>query len=94
MKCRLRVQRNGHNGVIGFGKQEAALNLPHGVYVDNTGLNGVLLLAGQNERTVFITAEPWVKSTERPIFFEAHAAEKPTTSPVMIRVVGAADQAK
>jgi len=88
IKCKLRVKRNGHEGVIGFGKEEAANNLPHGVYVGNTGLNGVLLRAGQNERTVFITAEPWVQTTERPIFFEADAAEKPTSPPLMLRVVG------
>ena len=86
VKARLRVERNGHDGVIGFGKEEAAWNLPHGVYVDATGLNGVLLLAGQNERDFFITAEPWVAPTERPIFLEAGAAEKPTSMPVMLRV--------
>ena len=64
-----------------------ALNcLPHGVYVDATGLNGVLLLSGQNEREFFLTAEPWVKPTERPIFLEAGAAEKSTSLPVLLRV--------
>jgi dipeptidyl aminopeptidase/acylaminoacyl peptidase len=86
VKARLRVERNGHSGVISFGKEEAAWNLPHGVYVDATGLNGVLLLAGQNEREFFITAESWVAPTERPIFLEAGAAEKPTSRPVLLRV--------
>ncbi|MEK6238239.1 MAG: hypothetical protein N2C14_26285, partial [Planctomycetales bacterium] len=61
-------------------------NLPHGVYVDHTGLNGVLLLSGQTEREFFITAESWVQPAERPIFLEAGAAEKPTSPVVMLRV--------
>ena len=87
VKCRLRVERIDHDGVIGFGSEEAAWNLPHGIYVDNIGLNGVLMLANENEREVFITAEPWVAETERPIFFEAGVDGRPTSRPVMARVV-------
>ncbi|MEK6249076.1 MAG: hypothetical protein N2C12_12910 [Planctomycetales bacterium] len=87
IRCTLRVQRNGHDGVIPFGHEEAAWNLPQGVYVDNIGLNGVLMLAEQSERTVFITSEPSVPSSQRPIFFEAAVAEKPSSPPVMLRIV-------
>ena len=87
VKCRLRVERIDHDGIIGFGSEEAAWNLPHGIYVDNIGLNGVLMLANENEREVFITAESWVAETERPIFFEAGVDGRPTSRPVMARVV-------
>lgn len=43
-------------------------NLPQGVRVLNIGLNGVLIPESQTERTVFLYAEPWVGSTERPFF--------------------------
>ena len=72
--------------MIGFGHEEAAWNLPHGVYVDNIGLNGVLMLAKENEREVFITAEPGVAENERPIFFEAGIDGRPASSPLLLRV--------
>src|SRR5262249_9011405 len=43
-------------------------NLPQGVRVLNIGLNGVLITETQAERTVFLYAEPWVGSTERPFY--------------------------
>ena len=89
IKCKLLVERNDHAGVIEFGHEEAAWNLPHGVYVDNIGLNGVLMLANENEREVFITAEPGVAENERPIFFEATIDGRPASSPVMLRVTPA-----
>ena len=87
VKCRLEVTRKGHEGVIGFGREEAAWNIPHGLYVDNIGLNGVLMLANENQRDVFITCEPWVQAQERPIFFEAIIDGRPTSKPMMLRVI-------
>ena len=87
IKCRLEVTRKGHEGVIGFGREEAAWNIPHGLYVDNIGLNGVLMLANENQRDVFITCEPWVHAQERPIFFEAIIDGRPTSKPMMLRVI-------
>ena len=87
IKCRLEVTRKGHEGLIGFGREEAAWNMPHGLYVDNIGLNGVLMLANENQRDVFITCEPWVQSQERPIFFEAIIDGRPTSKPMMLRVI-------
>jgi len=87
VKCRLEVNRKDHKGVIGFGNEEAAWNLPHGLYVDNIGLNGVLMLANENQRDVFITCEPWVQAQERPIFFEANIGGRPVSKPVILRVV-------
>ncbi len=83
----IRIERRGHDGRVGFGSEEAAVNVPHGVYVDNIGLNGVLIVEGQDQRQFFLTAEPWVEPTERLIFVEADAAEKPTSQPVLLRVL-------
>ena len=85
--ARVRVQRNGYEGRINFGKEEAAVNLPHGVYVDHTGLNGVLIPEHETERVFFITSETWVEPQERIIFLEAAEAGAPTSNPAILRVV-------
>lgn len=87
IKCRLEVHRKNHEGLIGFGREEAAWNMPHGLYVDNIGLNGVLMPANENQREVFITCESWVEAQERPIFFEATIDGRPTSKPMMLRVI-------
>jgi len=46
-------------------------NLPHGVIVDNLGLNGVMIRQGESERMIFISAEDWVQPLTRPIFASA-----------------------
>ncbi len=88
------VTRSGYNGLVNFGKEDAALNLPFGVYVDNTGLNGVLIPAGQNERTFFLAAEEWVKPCSRLIFLEAGEAGKPSSNPAVLRVITGKDRKK
>lgn len=85
----IRITREGHDGRVGFGNESGAINAPHGVYVDNIGLNGVLIVEGQQERQFFITAEPWVQPMERVIFVEAGEAGKPTSNPVILRVLPA-----
>lgn len=58
IKAHLTLDRIAHTGVVSFGKEDAGRNLPHGVFVDNIGLNGLLLLEDQSEREFFITAAP------------------------------------
>ena len=70
----IRIDRRDHDGRVGFGSEGAVYNVPHGVYVDNIGLNGVLITESQDERTIFITAEPWVAASERLVFVEAQEA--------------------
>jgi hypothetical protein len=62
--ARLRVERNGFTERISFDVE----NLPHGVIVDNIGLNGILIPAGQSERQLFLRAAPWVAEMDRPCF--------------------------
>ena len=45
-----------------------AENLPHGVIVDNIGLSGVLVRAGESERQIFISAAAMTAPTVRPFF--------------------------
>jgi WD40 repeat protein/mono/diheme cytochrome c family protein len=59
------VERNGFEGEVPFGKEDAGRNLPHGVYVDNIGLNGLMIQEGRNEQRLFITAARIVPETTR-----------------------------
>ena len=43
-------------------------NLPQGVRVLDIGLNGVLVTETQNERSMFLLAEPWVRPMVRPFY--------------------------
>ena len=89
----IKITRKNHDGRVGFGNESGAVNAPHGVYVDNIGLNGVLIVEGQNERQFFLTAEPWVKPMERVMFVESGDAGKPTSNPVILRILPAAKPA-
>jgi hypothetical protein len=83
----IRIQRHGESGRVSFGNEEAVVNAPHGVFVVNTGLNGVLITESENARSVFVHAEPWVQPTERLVFVEASVDGLPTSRPILLRVV-------
>jgi len=53
--ARVSVQRNGFTGQVDFGKDDSGRNLPHGVYVDNIGLNGLMIPEGLVEQRFAIT---------------------------------------
>jgi hypothetical protein len=59
--CWLRADRRGEDGIIAVDVE----NLPHGVIVDNIGLNGVQIRANENEREVFLTCAKWVGEQDR-----------------------------
>ncbi len=78
----IKVRRNGYDELITFTVQ----NLPHGVIVDNIGLNGVLIPKGENARQIFLTAAKWVSETDRPCFAIENEAGKQTSLPLMLHV--------
>jgi hypothetical protein len=78
----LKVQRNGHEDLVTFTVE----NLPHGVIVDNIGLNGVLIPKGQNEREIFLTAAKWVPATDRLCYAIENQVGRQTSLPVVLRV--------
>jgi hypothetical protein len=57
----IKVQRKGETNLINLDMD----NLPHGVIVDNVGLNGVQIRAGEDEREIFLMAFKWVPETDR-----------------------------
>ncbi len=82
----LKVERLEHDGLVEFGKEDSGRNMPHGVFVDNIGLNGLMLLQGQNEREFFITVAKWVPETSRPFYLKSNVDGGITTKPVMLHV--------
>jgi hypothetical protein len=78
----LRIQRNGHEDLVTFTVE----NLPHGVIVDNIGLNGVLIPKGENEREIFLTAAKWVSEQDRFCYAIENQAGKQTSLPVLLHV--------
>jgi len=78
----LRIRRNGHEDLVTFTVED----LPHGVIVDNIGLNGVLIPKGEDEREIFLTAAKWVPETDRFCYAIENQAGRQTSLPVLLRV--------
>ena len=82
------VERIDHKGEVSFGKEYSGRNLPHGVYVDNIGLNGLLLLADQTQREFFLTCDEVVQPGQSRLFhLSTSSASGHASQPVMIHVV-------
>ena len=86
ISARVKVERNGFNGRIQLGSHDAGRNLPHGVYVDNIGLNGLLIVEGQTEREFFITADHWVPETTARFHIKASPEKGIASNPLIIHI--------
>jgi hypothetical protein len=82
IKAHLRIQRHGHKERATFGIE----NLPHGVIVEDVGLNGVLIPEGETERVVFIFCFDWVPQTRRLAYAVCNEAGRQTTRPFLLEV--------
>lgn len=63
--------------------------MPHGVRVENVGLNGILITERETTRRVILYAEPWVKSATVPLVVLATNEGKGTehaAPPVTLRI--------
>jgi hypothetical protein len=80
--ARIKIERNGHKGSVQLDVQ----NLPHGVIVDNLGLNGLLIMPEEDERQIFLTAAKWVTDTDRLIFAKSNVGENATSAPVLFHI--------
>ena len=69
------------------------LNLPYGVSVMDTGLNGILVRENERDRAMNIYVEPWVKTMEREIYIQArieapsNGTMKFLSQPVTLKIV-------
>ncbi len=80
------VDRKGYDGNVPFGNEGSGRNLPHGLIVDNIGLNGLLILEKQTERHFFISAAKWVPDQERLFHLKTDVEGGQAAAPVLIRV--------
>ena len=80
------VERLGFAGQVPFGNEGSGRNLPFGAIVDNLGLNGLLVLEGQSERTFFVTVDRSTPEQTRLFHLTTAAAGGISTRPVRLRV--------
>ena len=85
--ARVKAQRHDFAGQIELGGADCGRNLPYGVFVDNIGLNGLLIVEGQDEREFFITAAPIVRPCRRLFHLHATADGGQASVPVVINVL-------
>jgi hypothetical protein len=90
ISARVLVARNGHTGPVGLGKEDAGRNLPHGSFVDNIGLNGLLVTEANSDREFFITAAPWLEPQQRWFHLRSDTKGNPTSKPILLRVLPSA----
>jgi WD40 repeat protein len=86
--AKVRVDRGEFKEPIGFGSNAAAdRNLPHGVFVDNIGLNGLLVVETESEREFFLTAAPMTRLGRRLFHLWTGAGGGQATLPVWLNVI-------
>jgi mono/diheme cytochrome c family protein len=93
-KAWIRVQRQGDEGIINFDVH----SLPHGVIINDIGLNGVQVRAKENEREIEFVCAKWVPEQDRLAHAcvssartEADSGGLATSFPVQIKIVRAGD---
>jgi WD40 repeat protein len=83
----VRIERHGDfQDEVQFGTEDAGRNLPHGVFIDNVGLNGLLINREHTEREFFITAVQQVPETSRLFHLKARVDGDLATLPVLLHV--------
>ena len=85
--AKVRAVRHDFKELIELGRFGAGRNLPHGVFIDNLGLNGLMIVEGTDEREFFITASPIAKPGKRLFHLHAPADGGHVSSPAVINVV-------
>ncbi|MFY8072357.1 MAG: c-type cytochrome domain-containing protein [Pirellula sp.] len=86
ISAKLVIERGQLAGDIAFGGDDSGRNLPHGCFVDNIGLNGLLIPSGQSTREVFITAAPIVQPQRRVFHLRGNVDGNPTSLPIELIV--------
>ena len=80
-------RKEGFTKEVSFGKEDSGRNTTHGVYVDNIGLNGLLVRENENEREFFLTADPIAKPGKRTFFLRGEVDGNVTTHPIVVEVL-------
>ena len=80
------IERNGHKQRVQFGNADAGRNMPHGVFVDNIGLNGLMIVPNENERIFFITAAKTATEQTRHIHLRANNVGGQCSWPAILHI--------
>jgi hypothetical protein len=80
-------RKEGFKNEVSFGKENSGRNTTHGVYVDNIGLNGLLVRTEENEREFFLTADPIAVPGKRSFFLTGAVDGNVTTHPITVEVL-------
>ncbi|MCG8652202.1 MAG: hypothetical protein MI861_20350 [Pirellulales bacterium] len=80
-------RKQGFDNEISFGKENSGRNTSQGVYVDNIGLNGLLVLSKANQREFFLTADSTAVPGKRTFFLKANVDGGVTTHPITVEVL-------
>ena len=80
-------RKEGFDREVGFGKEDSGRNVSQGVYVDNIGLNGLLVLKNSNERVFFLTADISAIPGKRSFFLRAQVDGNVTSHPITVEVL-------
>ncbi|OYP28239.1 c-type cytochrome domain-containing protein [Rhodopirellula sp. MGV] len=87
VSARVRIERKeGFDNEVSFGGEFSGRNATQGVYVDNIGLNGLLVVSGASEREFFITADETAIPGKRSFFLTANQDGGLTTHSITIEV--------
>jgi hypothetical protein len=86
ISARVVIERNGLKGRVSFGSHDSGRNLPHGVYVDNIGLSGLLIVEGQTAREFQITADQWVPEMTRRFHLKTSLEKGIVSQPIILHV--------
>ncbi len=80
-------RKEGFTNEVSFGKENAGRNTAHGVYVDNIGLNGLLVRQDEDEREFFLTADPITAPGKRTFFLVGEIDGNVSTHPITVEVL-------
>ena len=88
--ARVRAHRHDFADRIELGGDDSGRNLPFACYVDNIGLNGLLIVEGQSERDFSVTAAPVARPGKRLFHLRATADGGQASLPAEIEILPAA----
>ncbi|NND96521.1 MAG: hypothetical protein HKN47_04230, partial [Pirellulaceae bacterium] len=80
-------RRDGFDKEVSFGKELAGRNTSAGVYIDNIGLNGLIVLKNSNERVFYLTADISAEPGKRSFFLTANVDGNVTSHPITVEVL-------
>lgn len=80
-------RRDDFRNEVRFGNENSGRNTPHGVYVDNIGLNGLLVRQDEHEREFFLTADPVAPLGKRLVHLAGEIDGPVTTPPIVVEVL-------